>query len=272
MSTFQVRDSIVEAIVKAPEVIRIQLSVCISMIIKHDFPHNWPQVVDQIYNYLQTEADNWPGALTCLYQLVKNYEYKKVEDRAPLNDAMNLLLPLIYKIIASYIPDQTAKMTEVKKAILKIYYALTQYILPLDLIPQPFFEQWMLVLKQIVELDIPAEAVPEDIDDEDKPSLIWWKQKKWALHTLTRLFDRYGSPGNVSKEYKDFSEWYLKTFSSAILASILKVLDAYRQPGVYVSPRVMQLALNYVNTGVSHALTWKLIKPHILVIGYFSHY
>lgn len=235
------------------------------MIIKHDFPHNWSTVVDKISVYLDApEPDNWPGALACLYQLVKNYEYKKLEDRAPLNDAMNLLLPMIYKIIASYIPDQTARMTEVKKAILKIYYALTQYILPLDLINQAFFEQWMLVLKQIVELDIPAEAVPEDIDDEDKPSLIWWKQKKWALHTLTRLFDRYGSPGNVSKEYKEFSEWYLKTFSSAILTSILKVLDAYRR-GVYVSPRVMQLALNYVNTGVSHALTWKLIKPHILV-------
>ncbi len=28
----------------------------------------------------------------------------------------------------------------------------------------------------------------------------------------------------------------------------------------------MQQALNYVNTGVSHALTWKLMKPHILEI------
>ena len=70
--------------------------------------------------------------------------------------------------------------------------------------------------------------------------------------------------GNVASEYKEFSEWYLKTFSQAILTSILRVLVVY-QSGVYVSPRVMQLALNYVNTGVSHALTWKLIKPHILV-------
>merc|ERR1719232_421022 len=45
----------------------------------------------------------------------------------------------------------------------------------------------------------------------------------------------------------------------------LKVLDAFRRQ-IYVSARVMQLSLNYVNTGVSHALTWKLIKPHILEI------
>ena len=85
------------------------------------------------------------------------------------------------------------------------------------------------------------------------------------MHILTRFFERYGSPGNVSSEYKDFSEWYLKTFSQGILASIFKLLDAYRR-SIYVSPRVMQQALNYVNTGVSHAATWKLIKVHILAV------
>lgn len=97
------RDNIVQAVVQAPEVIRIQLSVCISMIIKHDFPHKWPQVVDHISIHLETGGDNWLGALTCLYQLVKNYEYKKKEERAPLNDAMNLLLPMIYKIFTGTI-------------------------------------------------------------------------------------------------------------------------------------------------------------------------
>ena len=84
---------------------------------------------------------------------------------------------------------------------------------------------------------------------------------------LTNLFRLF--LGNVASEYKEFSEWYLKTFSQAILTSILRVLVVY-QSGVYVSPRVMQLALNYVNTGVSHALTWKLIKPHILVSKFFN--
>ena len=35
---------------------------------------------------------------------------------------------------------------------------------------------------------------------------------------------------------------------------------------MYVSPRVMQQALNYVNTAISHAHSWKLIKPHMLQI------
>ena len=88
-----------------------------------------------------------------------------------------------------------------------------------------------------------------------------------CIYCLTCLFRVF--LGNVASEYKEFSEWYLKTFSQAILTSILRVLVVY-QSGVYVSPRVMQLALNYVNTGVSHALTWKLIKPHILVSKFFN--
>ena len=78
------------------------------------------------------------------------------------------------------------------------------------------------------------------MDEEERPQLIWWKRKKWALHTLTRwgnhshlatwsprhlvtspprhlvtcllsrLFERYGSPGSVTKEYKEFAEWFLK--------------------------------------------------------------
>merc|ERR1719394_920109 len=260
-----IRESIVQAAVMAPEVIRIQLAVCICMIIKHDFPHRWPEVVQKISIYLQTpEPENWPGALIVLYQLVKNYEYKKKEDRTPLHEAMNLLLPQIYEIAFRSMNDKSQQITTVRKIILKIYFALTQYVLPLELINREVFTNCMEVLRLVLEQDIPQEA-EEDVEADDKPQLIWWKEKKWAMHILTRFFERYGSPGNVGSDYKEFSEWYLKTFSQGILASIFKLLDAYRR-SIYVSPRVMQQALNYVNTGVSHALTWKLIKPHILEI------
>ena len=65
--------------------------------------------------------------------------------------------------------------------------------------------------------------------------------------------------------YNEFADWYLKTFSSGILTSILKSLDQYRRR-VYVSPRVMQQSLNYINTAVSHAHSWELIEPHMLLI------
>jgi hypothetical protein len=59
---------------------------------------------------------------------------------------------------------------------------------------------------------------------------------------------RYGSPGNVTKEYKEFAEWYLKTFSAGILEVLLKILDQYRRK-IYISPRVIQQTINYINQG-----------------------
>ena len=57
-----IRENIVKALVIAPEPVRIQLAVCISIIIKHDFPHKWPQVVDQVSIYLQVqEPGQWLG-------------------------------------------------------------------------------------------------------------------------------------------------------------------------------------------------------------------
>jgi len=259
-----IRDNIVDAVVLAPDIIRIQLGVCVSQIVKHDFPGRWPQIVDKVTVYLQNpDPAGWLGSLLCLYQLVKNYEYKKAEERGPLKDAMNLLLPQLYGIITQLMPDESQQMVSIQKQILKIYFALTQYVLPLDLITKEVFSQWMEVLRVIAESDVPAHTL--QVDEEERPQLIWWKRKKWALHTLTRLFERYGSPGSVTKEYKEFSEWYLKTFSAGILASMLKNLDQFRQK-VYVSPRVMQQALNYINTAISHAHSWKLIKPHMLQI------
>ena len=36
-----------------------------------------------------------------------------------------------------------------------------------------------------------------------------------------------------------------------------------------MAPRVLQQTLNYINQGVSHALTWKNLKPHIQVIIFY---
>ena len=185
-----IRDNIVDAVVMAPDIIRIQLGVCVSQIVKHDFPERWPQIVDKVSLYLQNpDPTGWLGALLSLYQLVKNYEYKKAEERGPLREAMNLLLPQLYGIITQLMPDPSQQSVAVQKQILKIYFALTQYVLPLDLITKDVFGQWMEVLRQITEADVPTHTL--QVDEEERPQLIWWKRKKWALHTLTRLFERY---------------------------------------------------------------------------------
>lgn len=259
-----IRDNIIDAVVYAPDRIRVQLAVCVSNIVKHDFPLKWTAIVDKISIFLQMNDPNvCMGALLCLYQLVKNYEYKKPDDRGPLNEAMNMLLPMIYQRCVQLMPDASEMSVLLQKQILKIFFALVQYFLPLDLIPKDVFSQWMEIFRAIVGRPVPEQTAT--LDEDEQADLPWWKCKKWALHILCRVFDRYGSPGNVTKEYEEFALYYLKAYSAGILEVLFKLLDQYRRK-IFVSSRVLQLTLNYVNEAVSHAFSWKLLKPHMLQI------
>ncbi|XP_072278431.1 importin-7 isoform X1 [Pyxicephalus adspersus] len=239
-----IRENIVEAIIQSPELIRVQLTTCIHHIIKHDYPTRWTAVVEKIGFYLQSDNSAcWLGILLCLYQLVKNYEYKKPEERSPLIAAMQHFLPMLKDRFIRLLPDPSEQSVLIQKQIFKIFYALVQYTLPLELINQPSLAEWIEILKTVVDRDVPAETL--QVDEDDRPELPWWKCKKWALHILARLFERYGSPGNVSKEYNEFAEVFLKAFAAGVQQVLLKVLYQYKEKQ-YMAPRVLQQTLNYL--------------------------
>ncbi|XP_015259779.1 PREDICTED: importin-8-like [Cyprinodon variegatus] len=261
----QIRDHIVEGIIRCPETIRAQLTMCLRAIVKHDFPGRWTAVVDKIDAYLQSQSSgSWYGSLLALYQLVKTYEYRKAEEREPLLAAMQIFLPRIQQLISQLLPDVTIFSVLIQKQVLKIFHALVQYSLPLQLINNAVMTQWMEILRAVMDRDVPAETL--EVDEDDRPELAWWKCKKWALRIITRLFERYGSPGNVSKEYQEFADFFLKTYAVGIQQVLLKVVDQHRR-GLYVTPRVLQQCLTYLNQGLSHSLTWKQMKPHMKTIS-----
>ncbi|XP_034259500.1 importin-8 isoform X1 [Pantherophis guttatus] len=257
----QIRDNIVEGIIRSPDLVRAQLTMCLRAIIKHDFPSHWTAVVDKIGFYLQSSnSGSWLGSLLCLYQLVKTYEYKKAEEREPLIAAMQIFLPRIQQQMIQLLPDNSHYSVLLQKQILKIFYALVQYALPLQLVNNQTMTQWMEIFRTVIDRSVPPETL--QVDEDDRPELVWWKCKKWAFRIVARLFERYGSPGNVTKEYYEFSVFFLKTYAAGIQQVLLKILDQYRQKD-YVAPRVLQQTLNYLNQGVHHCITWKQMKPHM---------
>ncbi|KAH0617049.1 hypothetical protein JD844_028647 [Phrynosoma platyrhinos] len=232
----QIRDNIVEGIIRSPDLVRAQLTMCLRAIIKHDFPGHWTAVVDKIGYYLQSpNSGNWLGSLLCLYQLVKTYEYKKAEERDPLIAAMQIFLPRIQQQMIQLLPDNSHYSVLLQKQILKIFYALVQYALPLQLMNNQTMTQWMEIFRTVIDRSVPPVCMfyfngksftvleitdvweeTLQIDEDDRPELVWWKCKKWALRIVARLFERYGSPGNVTKEYFEFSEFFLKTYAVGI--------------------------------------------------------
>ncbi|XP_057712393.1 importin-8 [Corythoichthys intestinalis] len=260
----QIRNNIVEGVIRCPDSIRAQLTMCLRTIIKHDFPGRWTNIVDKLNLYLQSNnSASWYGSLLALYQLVKTYEYRKADEREPLLTAMQIFLPRMQQLIIQLLADATVFSVLIQKQIVKIFHSLIQYSLPLQLINNTVMTQWMEIFRAIMDRDVPVETLK--LDEDDRPELSWWKCKKWALRVITRLFKRYGSPGNVTKEYLEFADFFLTTYAVGLQQVLLKVLDQYRQKQ-YVTPRVLQQSLNYLNQGLSHSLTWKQMKPNMQTI------
>uniref|UniRef100_A0A6G1S9U3 Importin-7 n=1 Tax=Aceria tosichella TaxID=561515 RepID=A0A6G1S9U3_9ACAR len=264
-----ITDSIVDAIVSCRnDLICVHLSSIVNLIIKSDFPHKWPDVVNKIHYYLAQSNDPnaWSGAMVTFHQLAKIYEYRNQNDRKPFLEALAILLPascqrLTQLLQSDPLSEQSCKL---QKQILKTFHATLQYSLPLAILSRETFTQWMALITEIAKRDVPDMA-QKFVDKEDRPSLIWWKCKKWSLHLLARIFERYGSPNSVQREYKDFAGWYINTFSYPVIQTIIKILEQYAL-GQYVSPRVMQQALNYLNTAVLHSMTWKMLKNDMMTV------
>ncbi len=259
-----IRDNLIEAVIHSPDPIRAQLIVCVRTVAQNDFPEKWSTIVDKVHHFIQTSDMNcWHGAMQAFYQLCKIYEYKSIKDREPYHNAMRILLPMFQERLASISQDQSDLSVLTQKQILKIFFTFTQFVLPLDVLDKNSMASWIEICNMILTRPVPDHV--EQIDVDERPELSWWKIKKWSIRTLNRIFDRYGTPANAGKEYVEFANFFLKGYATPILTTVLKLLENYRN-GVYVSPRVLQQCIVYVEYAVLPAFTWKFLKQHMLVI------
>ena len=67
----------------------------------------------------------------------------------PLNVAMQQMLPMLHSRCVLLLPDASEQSVLIQKQILKIFYALVQYFLPLDLITKEIFASWMELVRQV---------------------------------------------------------------------------------------------------------------------------
>ena len=55
-------------------------------------------------------------------------------------------------------------------------------------ISREVFTRWMELIRQVAERTVPEQA--NQIDEEERGNLCWWKCRKWALHLLNRTFEK----------------------------------------------------------------------------------
>ncbi len=204
-----IRDNLIESVIHSPETIRVQLIVCVRHITSLDFPEKWPNIIDKVVNFMQTNNVNaWYGALQAFYQLCKIYEYKSNKEREIYNNSMRILLPLFLERLYSLKDDLSDLSMLTQKQVLKIFYTFIQFLLPLDVLNNESMRNWIEICNMILQAPIPSHV--DEVDKDERPDLSWWKVKKWALRILNRIFERYGTPTLVSKEYNEFANYFLK--------------------------------------------------------------
>lgn len=72
--------------------------------------------------------------------------------------------------------------------VLKCFYTLIQFCLPLDLISKDAFSQWMELCRDILAQPFPPHL--SQVDPDDLCEVVWWKIKKWCLHIMVKTFER----------------------------------------------------------------------------------
>ncbi|VDM74494.1 unnamed protein product [Strongylus vulgaris] len=109
----------------------------------------------------------------------------------------------------------------------------------------------------------------DSIEDRDERAhTVWWKCKKWAAKILERIFDRYGSPNQVEKQYAAFANHFLSHWARPALETMLmSTVPLFSIGFLYLNVifiKVLYLALSFTNTAVAHSHCWKTMKPHAL--------
>jgi hypothetical protein len=158
------------------------------------------------------------------------------------------------------LPDESKDSATVQKHMLKLFFSMIQFHLHFTISSHDVFPKWMQIFLTVIERPVPQVALEADEDVRSK--LPWWKCKRYAMQIVSRIFERYGTPGTVTKEYRKFADYYVKNFSVPVMQRILQLLEHHRC-GQWLSPRVIHQAFSYIATGVSVASSWKVIKPHM---------
>ncbi|MCO5568289.1 hypothetical protein L7F22_021988 [Adiantum nelumboides] len=261
-----VRQNLLEALVHAPPIIRVQLGDGLKTVINYDYPEKWQSLLSNIDTNLKSQDQRRIyGALYALRILTRKYEFKDDEERRPVFQIIEMTFPTLL-IILNYLLSMTNPPIEVSdliKLTCKVFWSSVYLEIPKQLHDLNVFAAWMSCFHRIFEMPVPLEGQPADLDQ--RKSWGWWKVKKWTIQIINRLYIRFGDPKMSKPENKAFAVMFQKQFAPQFLESSLRMLSIVQQGG-YLPDRIINLLLQYVSTSISKSATYQLLKPHLDVL------
>jgi len=185
-----------------------------------------------------------------------------MELRDPLNGIIQQTFPLLMQLMSNLQQQGTLECAEMMKIICKIFYSSTQMTMSRNLASPDVFGQWITLLHNILVRPISEAEQPRDHDE--RKEYPWWNCKKWVVHIMLRLFQRYGDPKLCEDSMAGFAKMFQEQCAGRILESLFQhVLELRYLHHQYVPDRLILLALNYAHTAINHGSTWRVLKPRV---------
>ncbi|CAG8511343.1 16093_t:CDS:10 [Cetraspora pellucida] len=258
------KKNILHILLAVPNAVRIQLLDPLSRVLDNDYPHNWPDYLNQV-DALLTSGDPRTAyiGLLALQQVVKAYQWKSSDQRGPLNEIIQRSFTIILQMGQDLLGEINLDAAEMLRIINKIYSSATQFELSQTLQDNNSIIPWVSFFQHLVEKDIPGEIIPNDLEDRQK--FIWFRAQRWACQNLNRLFQRYGNPAQLvssSTRYAAFAENFIHHFGSQILHTYLRKTEKWIKKEIWLTNKILFYFSEFFRDSITHKITWQIIKPY----------
>ncbi|KAJ1877100.1 Nonsense-mediated mRNA decay protein 5, partial [Kickxella alabastrina] len=265
------RDNILGAIYAAPQAIKLQLTECLGVILKYDFPEKWPQFIVHIKELLHAQdAQKVYTGLMALLEVIKVYRFSTTK-REIVDEIAKELFPQVQKIADDTVNSDDELAMRMAWVSFKAYYNSIQSGLPLAFQEPANLVAWGTSFIKMIEKPV---SFDKDTVDEENAKEPVYKAKKWAIRSVNRLYGRYGNsallPSSSTKQFGAFAKLFTVNFLPQILQVYLKQIEGYTTGRVWMSLRVRSLVAQLLSDCVKEKSAWKLLKPH--VEGIVSHF
>uniref|UniRef100_A0A7R9YU85 Importin N-terminal domain-containing protein n=1 Tax=Chlamydomonas euryale TaxID=1486919 RepID=A0A7R9YU85_9CHLO len=258
-----VRENLLEALIRSPHMVQLQIGEVFKMVVYADFPEKWPNLLAALWpNLVSQDEGRLYGGLYALRMVARKYEFRDASERDPLREITSAALPVLLQLLQQLLLNTSGsnQVAMLIKLVCKIFWSCTYMEIPDVLLQDAQFVGWMQCLLAFATQPVPAYV--DQIPAADRHSHPWWKAKKWGLHISYRLFHRY-SVAKHAKEGNDkaFAERFVRDCRTPFLEAHMQLVAATAR-GAYLSPRCLNLVFQFLTQALEVKDTYAHGRTH----------
>ncbi|KAG6919218.1 hypothetical protein DXG01_008013 [Tephrocybe rancida] len=247
--------------------ITLQVASTVKSIVAYDFPERWPAYIQEVKGMLTSSniRDVHAGCVAVL-EGVRAFRFRPRNTVIP--QIIAEVFPILVNIATQMLQTPPSSATEIPTMlhlILKTYKTSIVVDLSVHQQSEASLVPWGKLFFAVVNLQIPAEAVPGD--EEDREGSEWWRAKKWAYGTLGRLFHKFGNPSQLpsamQEQYGAFAQHFVTSFAPEILRTYLNQVQLFVSNQAWLSKKCQYQIFQFFTECIKPKSTWVLLKPSI---------